>query len=168
MRLKKIHRWRFRTKAVVPMILLGSYAFATPLMQAASQGRQVGAYKGDVTDIRVVRRVESHPDAWRLWQPFIAKWKRNHLVVAFGAMTNGKKDMGDIFVSVSKDDGDTWGGPVAVFDHNRRQGTIQFAYANPVLYRQFSSRNPICLSCDKSQHLPMMMLKHHNEFLLLD
>jgi hypothetical protein len=98
-------------------------------------GQGVGGYKGDVTDIRVIRRVESHPDAWRLWQPFIAQWKRKHLVVAFGAMTNGKKDMGDIFASVSKNDGDTWVEPVAIFDHNRRQGAIQFAYANPVLFK---------------------------------
>jgi hypothetical protein len=70
-----------------------------------------------------------------LWQPFIAQWKRKHLVVAFGAMANGKKDMGDIFASVSRDDGDTWGEPVAIFDHNRRQGAIQFAYANPVLFK---------------------------------
>jgi len=102
-----MRKWKFRTIAVIPMILLGSYALAKPLMQKAPLGRQGRAYKGDVTEIRVVRRVESHPDAWRLWQPFIAKWKRNHLVVAFGAMTNGKKDMGDIFVSVSKNDGDT-------------------------------------------------------------
>ena len=135
MSLKKMLRWKFRAMAVMPMILLGSYAFAKPLMQKAPSGRQGRAYKGDVTDISVVRRVESHPDAWRLWQPFIAKWKRNHLVVAFGAMTNGKKDMGDILVSVSKNDGETWGEPVAVFDHNRRQGAIQFAYANPVLFK---------------------------------
>jgi hypothetical protein len=70
-----------------------------------------------------------------LWQPVIAQWKRKHLVVGFGAMIHGKKDMGDILVSVSKDDGNTWGEPVAVFDHNRRQGAIQFAYANPVLFK---------------------------------
>jgi len=60
---------------------------------------------------------------------------KRHLIVAFGAMTHGKKDMGDIPASVSRNDGDTWDEPVAVFDHNRRQGAIQFAYANPVLYR---------------------------------
>ena len=26
-------------------------------------------YRGDVTDLRVVRRVEQHPQAWRVWQP---------------------------------------------------------------------------------------------------
>ena len=93
-------------------------------------------YLGDVTDVRTIRRVEQHPQAWRVWQPVIIQGaKKNQLLVAFGAMRNGKKDMGDIFVSLSKDDGDTWEEPVAVFDHTRRQGAIQFAYANSVLYR---------------------------------
>ena len=55
--------------------------------------------------------------------------------MAFGVQVNGKNDMGDILVSLSKDDGDTWEEPVPVFDHRQRQGAIQFAYANPVLYR---------------------------------
>jgi hypothetical protein len=135
MKLKKMYRWQFRIMAVMLMILLSPYASAKPLSQNTLFVQGVRGYKGDVTDIRVVRRVESHPDSWRLWQPFIAQWKRKYLVVAFGAMTNGKKDMGDIFASVSKDDGDTWGEPVAIFDHNRRQGAIQFAYANPVLFK---------------------------------
>lgn len=93
-------------------------------------------YSGDVTDVRTIRRVEQHPQAWRVWQPVIIQGpKKNQLLVAFGAMRNGKKDMGDIFVSLSEDDGDTWEEPVAVFDHTRRQGAIQFAYANPVLCR---------------------------------
>jgi hypothetical protein len=50
-------------------------------------------------------------------------------------MTNGKKDMGDIFVMVSRNDGDTWDEPTAVFDHEERKGGIQFAYANPVLFK---------------------------------
>lgn len=93
-------------------------------------------YSGDVTDVRTIRRVEQHPQAWRVWQPVIISGsKNNQLLVAFGAMRNGKKDMGDIFATLSKDDGDTWEEPVAVFDHTQRQGVIQFAYANPVLYR---------------------------------
>ncbi len=130
-----MYRRKFRTMAAILMIFLSSFTFVKPPNQKALSAEGARGYKGDVTDIRVVRRVESHPDAWRLWQPFIAQWKRKHLVVAFGAMTNDKKDMGDIFASISKDDGDTWGEPVAVFDHNRRQGAIQFAYANPVLFK---------------------------------
>lgn len=107
----------------------------TSLVVATGHAQEV-VYKGDVTDIRVVRRVEQHPQAWRLWQPFIIQGQRKrHLIAAFGAMTNGKKDMGDILVSMSRDDGDTWEEPVAVFDHLQCQGAIQFAYANPVLYR---------------------------------
>ena len=102
----------------------------------ASAHAQEPAYEGDVTDVRVVRRVEQHPLAWRVWQPYIIESTREgQLIVAFGAMRNGKKDMGDILATVSKDDGNTWQEPVPIFDHTVRQGTIQFAYANPVLYR---------------------------------
>jgi hypothetical protein len=114
--------------------LLGSLLFLLPF-SVASQAQSI-AHQGDVTDVTVIRRVEQHPQAWRLWQPFIIQGeKKRQLVVAFGAMVHGKKDMGDILVSVSKDDGQTWETPVVVFDHSQRQGAIQFAYANPVLYR---------------------------------
>jgi hypothetical protein len=93
-------------------------------------------HRGDVTDIRELRHVDQHPDAWRVWQPFIVQGlKRRHLIVAYGAMRNGKKDMGDILAMVSTNDGDTWAEPVYVFNHKERQGDIQYAYANPVLYR---------------------------------
>ncbi len=93
-------------------------------------------YDGDVTDVSVIRRVEQHPHAWRVWQPVILPGdKENHLLVAYGAMVNGKKDMGDILVTLSRNDGHSWEEPVAIFNHQRRQGAIQFAYANPVLYR---------------------------------
>jgi hypothetical protein len=121
--------------AVITTISLNYCATARSLSSKAPSVRITKHYQGDVTDVRIVRRVEAHPDAWRLWQPVIVQWKRKHLVVAFGAMIHGKKDMGDILVSVSKDDGDTWGEPVAIFDHNQRQGMIQFAYANPVLFK---------------------------------
>lgn len=99
-------------------------------------GDELPSHHGDVTDLRIVRRVEQHPQSWRVWQPVILQGeKRKHLLIAFGAMRNGKKDMGDILVTLSRNDGDTWEEPVAVFDHTRRQGAIQFAYANPVLYR---------------------------------
>jgi len=93
-------------------------------------------HQGDVTDVRVIRRVEQHPYAWKVWQPFIIQGeKKRDLLVAFGVQINGKNDMGDILVSLSRDDGDSWQEPVKVFDHQIRQGAIQFAYANPVLFR---------------------------------
>ena len=53
-------------------------------------------YKGDVTDVTVVRRIEQQPGAALLWEPYIAEWKPKNLVVAFGAGIPGKTDMGDI------------------------------------------------------------------------
>jgi hypothetical protein len=85
----------------------------------------------DVTDRRVVRRLEKHPQAWRLWQPFLIQGeKKKQLILAFGAMVDGKKDMGDILASLSKDDSQSWEAPVAIFDHNRRQGAIHFTKFN--------------------------------------
>jgi hypothetical protein len=119
--------------------LAAAPAFAAKARKAAAAAAADGAtpqYQGDVTDLRVVRRIEQHPDAWRVWQPFIIQGERpRHLIVAFGAMANGKKDMGHILASLSPNDGDTWGEPVAVFNYHVRQGAIQFAYANPVLFR---------------------------------
>ena len=111
--------------------ILFTFLFLSVLVQASDWPD----YEGDVTDLRELRHVEQHSDSWRVWQPVIAQWKQKHLIVAFGAMTNGKKDMGDIFAMVSRNDGDTWDEPVAVFDHNVWQGDIQFAYANPVLFK---------------------------------
>ena len=66
---------------------------------------------------------------------YYARRKEKTLLVAYGSMLDGKKDMGDIHVLVSKDDGISWSEPVTVFDHRFFQGDLQFAYANPVLYR---------------------------------
>jgi len=127
---------------LIPLLLLLASAPAAQAQkkksaQAATATAPAAVeHKGDVTDVTVIRRLEQHPLAWRVWQPFILPGdKKNHLIVAFGAMVNGKKDMGDILVTLSKDDGATWEEPVTVFDHQRRQGALQFAYANPVLYR---------------------------------
>ena len=70
------------------------------LLSSAALGDEID-YSGDVTDVRTIRRVEQHPQAWRVWQPFIIQGdKKNQLLVAFGAMRNGKKDMGDIFATL--------------------------------------------------------------------
>ena len=111
------------TLAAMFTIAINPIACAQPSTRTAPPVREGGGYKGDVTDIRVIRRVENHTDSWRVWQPFIIQGqKKKHLIVAFGAMTNGKKDMGDIFASVSKNDGNSWEKPVAVFDHDRMEG----------------------------------------------
>jgi BNR repeat-like domain len=107
-----------------------AFTLACSVLPAETPG-----YSGDVTDVRVVRSVEQHPGSSLLWEPYIAEWKPKHLVVAFGAGIPGKTDMGDIVASVSTNDGDTWGEPSFVFDHNQRFGAMQFAYANAVLYK---------------------------------
>lgn len=90
---------------------------------------------GDVRDVKVVRRVEQHPGASLLWEPSIAEWKKKHLVVAYGAGIAGKTDMGDVWAVASTDDGGSWSEAAVVFDHRQRHGAMQFAYANPVLYK---------------------------------
>ena len=129
-------RYPFEQRNLVMQRLLSSVLFAATFATAPAAGKADDRYHGDVTDVRVIRRVENHPHAWRLWQPFIIQGdKKRHLIVAFGAMRRGKKDMGDILATVSKNDGDSWDEPVTVFDHRQRHGILQFAYANPVLYR---------------------------------
>ena len=116
----------------------------------------VETHEGEVTDIRIVDHADNLPGFYRIWQPFIAQWgdrggNRRHLVVAYGAMLFGKGDMGDILVSVSRDDGDNWSDPIHVFNHRERQGMLQFAYANPVLFKPeghdvlwcFAMRSPL-------------------------
>jgi hypothetical protein len=92
-------------------------------------------FTGDVTAVRVVRHMDQHPGSSELWEPYLAQWKGKQLVAAFGVKIPGKSDMGDIMASVSTNDGDTWSDPVFIFNHLERQGTIQFAYANAILYK---------------------------------
>lgn len=123
-------------KPIIFFLCLHLFAFMSLECMVVHAADEEPAYSGDVTDVRTIRHVEQHPQAWRIWQPFIISGnKKNHLIVAYGAMRNGKKDMGDIFATRSKDDGDTWESPVVIFDHTKRQGAVQFCYANPVLYQ---------------------------------
>jgi len=92
-------------------------------------------FRGDVTDVRIIRHMDQHPGSSELWEPYLAQWQGKHLVAAFGVKIPGKTDMGDIMAVVSTNDGDTWGDPVPIFDHRVRQGTIQFAYANAILFK---------------------------------
>lgn len=123
---------------------------------------QGAAHEGDVTDVQVLRAVEQHRQAWRIWRPVIVQGlKKQHLIVAYGSMLNGKKDMGDIHVMLSTDDGLNWSEPNAIFSHDVLQGDLQFAYANPVLYRVegqaiiwcFAMRCPIQQRNSEESHL---------------
>ena len=86
------------------------------------------------SDVCLVRTLDPSGSYDRLWQPFVARWRDKHLLVAFGAHLPGKVDMGDILCCVSNDDGSTWGNPVPVLDHSVALGPLRVAYANPVLY----------------------------------
>src|SRR5580658_5892166 len=108
---------------------------AIPVGNGAYPPAPVGEFVGDVTDVQVVDQYERHPGASLIWEPYIAEWKPNHLIAAYGVGIPGKIDMGDIVASISIDDGATWGYPVTVFDHRERQGEIQFAYGNAILYK---------------------------------
>lgn len=144
----------FMKKILISLILV--LAGAPLLLAWRSLPAPVTDHEGEVTDLRILAHVSNHPGFWRVWQPFIAEWgdrpdHRRHLVVAYGAMVAGKGDMGDIYVVVSRDDGDTWTDPIHVFNHKERQGTLQFAYANPVLFKPdgqdvlwcFAMRSPL-------------------------
>lgn len=115
----------------LPLLVLLGLAPSLPGLAAPADV----SFTGDATDVRVIRHMDKHPGSSELWEPYIAQWKGRHLVAAFGVKIPGKTDMGDILAVVSTDDGDTWGDPVTIFDHRVRQGTVQFAYANAILYQ---------------------------------
>lgn len=120
-----------------------------------------GEAQGDVTAVRVVRRVDQHPGSSLLGIPGVAQWKAKHLVVTYEAGIAGKIDMGDIFACVSSNDGASWSEPSIVFDHNQRHGNMQFGYANPILYKPpkqdvlwcFAMRCPLNYQHSEDAHL---------------
>ncbi len=90
---------------------------------------------GDVKDVVTVDVLPPNSLYKQVWQPFIARWKKNHYVVAYGLKLDGKKDMGDIVCSITRDGGKSWTPPIIIFDHRLPNGTQRFAYANAVLFR---------------------------------
>jgi len=90
---------------------------------------------GDVTDIVTVDELAENSNYDRIWQPYMAQWDEQTYVIAYSRQLKGKVDMGDIVCSVSKDRGKTWGVPTTIFDSQVPNGTMRFAYANAVLYK---------------------------------
>ncbi|MCA9066943.1 MAG: exo-alpha-sialidase, partial [Planctomycetaceae bacterium] len=90
---------------------------------------------GDVTDVVQVDQLDPASIYERIWEPHLAKWSDKQLVCCYGLQLRGKPDMGDIVCSVSKDGGKTWLPRTMVFDHRLRNGTVQYAYNNAVLFR---------------------------------
>ena len=90
---------------------------------------------GDVTEIVTVDELAENSIYDRIWQPYMAQWDEQTYVIAYSRQLKGKVDMGDIICSVSKDQGKTWGVPITIFDSQASYGTMRFAYANAVLYK---------------------------------
>ena len=93
------------------------------------------AETGDVKDVSVIDRLDESGPHKRIWEPHFTKWKSRHFVACYGLELRGKSDMGDIVCSVTTDAGKTWEPRTLVFDHRLRNGTVQYAYNNSVVFR---------------------------------
>lgn len=92
-------------------------------------------YEGDITSVVTIDTLAPGGPYSKIWEPFIAQWSERHLVCAYGLQLTRKSDMGDIVCSVSRDGGKTWGYRTMIFDHRYRNGSVQYAYNNSVLFR---------------------------------
>jgi hypothetical protein len=92
-------------------------------------------YQGDVQDVTTIDTLDDSGPYDKIWEPYIAPWTDKQLVAAYGLQLRGKPDMGDIVCSLSKDAGKTWSPRIMIFDHRQRNGTVQYAYNNSVLFR---------------------------------
>jgi len=104
-------------------------AFSTDLL-AVEDG-----YEGDATDVVTIDTLDPTGPYSKIWEPHLAKWSDEHYVTAYGLQVRRKGDMGDIVCSISRDAGKTWSPRIMVFDHRLRNGTVQYAYNNSVLFR---------------------------------
>ncbi len=93
------------------------------------------AYEGDITNLTTIDTLDQTGPYNKIWEPHFAKWTESHYICAYGLQVRGKVDMGDIVVSLSRDKGETWSPRIMVFDHRIRNGTVQYAYNNSVLFR---------------------------------
>lgn len=90
---------------------------------------------GDVTDVVSIDTLDPKGPYNKIWEPHFAKWSDDHYVSAYGLQLRGKVDMGDIVCSISLDKGKTWSPRISVFDHRQRNGSIQYAYNNSIMFR---------------------------------
>ena len=105
------------------------------LAAAALNGSVHAADTGDVKNIAVIDTLEPNGPFDKIWEPHLAKWKKNHYVACYGRQGRGKPDMGDMICSITKDGGKTWSPRIPVFNHQHRNGSVQYAYNNAVLFR---------------------------------
>ena len=92
-------------------------------------------HPGAVTKVVEIDSLKLGSPYKRIWQPFIAKWTKNHLVASYGLELRGKTDMGDVVCSISRNGGKSWGPPITIFDHRIPNGTMRFAYNNSALIK---------------------------------
>lgn len=107
----------------------------TAILSLSMHTNVIAADSGDATDVRVIDRLDPDGPYQRIWEPHLAKWTDQHLVTCYGLQLERKPDMGDIVCSISRDGGKTWSKRKMVFDHRQRNGTVQYAYNNSVLFR---------------------------------
>lgn len=116
---------------------IGGYACVVFMLTLLTRSAvaQESNYRGDVTQVVTIDTLDEDGPYNKIWEPYIAQWKDKHLVTAYGLQVTGKSDMGDIVCSISRDGGKTWGHRIMIFDHRVRNGTVQYAYNNAVLFR---------------------------------
>ncbi|MDE2979377.1 MAG: sialidase family protein, partial [Acidobacteriota bacterium] len=123
--------YRRRSPALPALLAASLLALATATAIAAEEE----AYRGDVEDVVTIDALDPEGPYDKIWEPFIARWTDDHLIAAYGLQVRGKMDMGDIVCSLSLDGGRTWNERITVFDHRVRNGSVQHAYNNSVLFR---------------------------------
>lgn len=110
-------------------------SIALPLLTLPATSAEQPDYQGDVTHVTTIDTLEPDGPYNKIWEPYLAKWSQKHYLAAYGLQVRGKGDMGDIVCSISQNSGRTWGHRITVFDHRVRNGTVQYAYNNAVLFR---------------------------------
>lgn len=123
------------------------------LFLSHSAGSQTSS-TGNATDIVTVDSLNKNSIYGKIWQPYIARWDEQTYIIAYGRQLKGKSDMGDILCSVSKDKGKTWGVPNVIFNSQVPNGTIKFAYANAVLYKDPEQNILWCYAMRCPQYYP--------------
>jgi hypothetical protein len=114
-------------KALLLLSISIASTWSAPSLQAADSG--------DVRDVSVIDTLDPNGPYNKIWEPHFTKWTGRQFVVCYGLQVRGKGDMGDIVCSVTRDAGRTWEPRTFVFDHRQRNGTVQYAYNNPVVFR---------------------------------
>ena len=105
------------------------------LAAAAVWAAEDEAHRGHALDVVAIDALDLRGPYDKIWEPFIARWTDEHYIAAYGLQVRGKLDMGDIVCSLSLDGGKSWSPRITVFDHRVRNGSVQYAYNNSVLFR---------------------------------